>query len=483
MIRRKHSYGSSTDSDEDLGRTTIVTRRVASMGDEFDQELHQFLCFGLGPQNRDGEWREVVHGKSKKAKVYTQKQIDAFSETYRDYFHALTGHRLEKFQLTATTQKYVSMLEFARVRDRILATMLERRPKIWELGAGSGGDGIAFMMDLDPQEIVLCQRSVPDGVNHGDEYDQSVREYNVMCENIKDFVHTVKLDARIDIEGGRPEDSQRKRRTLVKCKHKLAENFIMSQTSKPEVDIVYLDPSWDDDHDSGGNTANGRELTPSELFARLERIIWAPIRTMGIKVGCYVIKTRWNWLEVQKYMDTIDSEFQAVYSVRTHPFRPDPTTPRPEGYGGIQGVYHYMILTHKEYKTVDVNNSQMYWDIVRDKVPVWIKKSTCVGVTRPVYSNHTPFPEMTESRPQNEGDYIMIKPHGKRRKGAERTKGAKTPQEQTSYHSQKFEPAVHGGDQQVQEDSDPSSEEDEYATPNPYGSLPTESRLAASRMV
>ena len=477
-MRRHYHSTSSSGSDEDIEGTPCSVSSLSKV-DDFDQDLHQFLCFGLGPRN-EGDWREVVHNRGKKARVYTQKEIDVFSENFRQYFHGLTGHRLNKFQLTLSTHKYVSMLEFARVRDRVLATMFERRPKIWELGAGSGADGIAFLMDLDPQELVLCQRSVPDGTHHGEEYDHSLQEYNIMCENIKDFVQTVKLDARIDIEGGVVEPSRKTRRILIKCKHKLAENFILSHADKPgtEVDIIYLDPSWDDDHDSGGNTMHGREMTPSELFARLEKIIWAPIRNMGIKVGCYVIKTRWNWLKVQQYMDTIDSEFQAMYSIRTHPFRPNPTQPRPEGYGGVQGVYHYMILTHKEYKTIDVNNSQMYWDIVRDKVPVWIKKSTCVGVTRPEYSNHIPFPEVTETKPSNEKDYFMIQPVGRRKKDAERTKGAKTPQEQTSYHSQKFEPATRDGGRM--EESGSSEEEDEpnpYATPNPYDMLPTDSRL------
>ena len=479
-MRRHYHSSSSSGSDEDSVSTAVMPYRAASVGcdDEFDQELHQFLCFGLGPRNQD-DWREVVHAKGKKARVYTQAEIDVFSENYRQYFHALTGHRLDKFQLTISTHKYVSMLEFARARDRVLATMLERRPKVWELGAGSGADALAFLMDLDPEEIVLCQRSVRDGVHHGDEYDHSKREYDIMCENIKDFVQTVKLDARIDIEGGAVDS--RRRRVLIKCKHKLAEDFILSHADKPgtEVDIIYLDPSWDDDHDSGGNTMHGREMTPSELFARLERIIWGPIKKMGIKVGCYVIKTRWNWLKVQQYMDTIDSEFQAMYSIRTHPFRPNPTQPRPEGYGGVQGVYHYMVLTHKEYKTIDVNNSQMYWDIVRDKVPVWIKRSTCVGVTRPVYSDHMSFPEMTETRPANEAGYFMIQPVGKRKRGAERTRGAKTPQEQFSYRSQKFEPAVRDGGRE--EASGSSGEDDDndsrFVSPNPFDRLPTESRL------
>jgi len=478
-MRRHDKPKGCSDSDDDSDGMAIIPYSAAStmQNDGFDPVLHQLLCFGLGPHEDGEEWQDVVRGKTKKTKVYSQKQVDEFSKVYRDYFYATTGVRLNKFKLTVSTQKYVSMLEFARVRDRVLTTMLERRPKIWELGAGSGADSVAFLLDMDPEEIVMCQRSVPDEVHHGEEYDNSWREYQIMCDNIKDFAQAVKLDAKIDVEGESSGSGKGKRRTLIKCKHKLAENFILSHADKPgtEVDIVYLDPSWDDDHDTGGNTVKGRELTPRELFTRLERIIWAPIRNMGIKVGCYVIKTRWNWQKVQGYMDTIDSEFQAMYSIRTHPYRPDPKKLRPEGYGSVQGVYHYMILTHKEYKTIDVNNSQMYWDIVRNKVPVWVKKSTCVGLVRPAYSSHTAFPEMTETKPANEADYFMVNPTGKRKKGAEKIQGAKTPQEQTSYHSQKFEPAGGGAREQEGDGSGSSSEEeddDRYKSSNPWGVLP-----------
>lgn len=406
--------------------------------------------------------------------MYTDAQIDRFSSIYRDYFLGLTGFKLQNFRLTRSTHKYVSMLEFARGRDRILTTMFERRPKIWDLHAGSGGDSLAFLLDLDPRELVMCQRSVPDGESHGPRYDHSLLEYRIMCDNMKDFLQATKIDARLDIEGAPdalpPPNHGAMRHVHVKCKHKLAQDFILSQAPHSEVDIVYLDPSWDDDHDTGGDSSRGREMTPEQLFQQLRRLIWYPIATKSIKVGCYVIKTRWNWLKIQQYMESMNSEFTAMYSVRTQPFRPSLSEYRPEKYGGVRGVYHYMILTHRQYKTVELVNSQMYWDIVRNSVPVWVKKSTCVGIIKPLYSTHTQFPEYTETQPDDQHGYIKIGTHGG--KYREKALGPQDPGEKTSYDSQKFEPAAQPREIPAQDYE--NSDDEPFESYNPYSVLPSD---------
>lgn len=469
---RRYHCDTSSDSDGD-----------GMVEGEFDQTKHELLCFGLGPKKFDpvdpDGFKTVRNAGVKPARTYTDRDIKLFSTIYRNYFLGLTGIQLRKFQLTQSTHKYVSMLEFARGRDRVLATLFERRPIIWDLHAGSGADSIAFLLDLDPREVVMCQRSVQDGSTDADGMKASLHDYQVMCNNMKDFLSAVPgINARLDIEG-EPDavpGGAGTRRVHVKCKHKLAESFIMSSAGK-EVDIVHLDPSWDDDRDSGGGATRGAEMTPAELFHQLERLIWGPIKRMNIKVGCYVIKTRWNWLKVQQYMEAVNSEFTAMYSVRTQPFRPNVEKMRPEEHGGVRGVYHYMILTHKEYKTIELENSQMYWDIVRNSVPVWVKKSTCVGLIKPLYSNHAQFPDYTESAPRNPGEYIKIEPQGKHR-GA-KIKGPAKPGEHTSYDSQKFEPAVQPSEE-PRADFDTDEEEDSsYATPNPYRMLPQEARLKA----
>jgi hypothetical protein len=186
----------------------------------------------------------------------------------------------------------------------------------------------------------------------------------------------------------------------------------------------------------------------------------------NIKVGCYVIKTRWNWLKIQSYMEAVNSDFIAKFSVRTHPFRPDVSGLRPDEYGGVRGVYHYMILTHKEYKTIELENSQMYWDIVRNNVPVWVKKSTCVGIIKPLYSDHAKFPVYTETQPGNAKGYFKINAHGKRRQ--EKAEGPREPGEHASYDSQRFEPA----DQPTIAPAQDYEEDQPYASYNPYNDLP-----------
>jgi hypothetical protein len=470
---RRHHPDTSSDSDED--RYAIVPYQRAD--DEFDPAMHARLCFGLGPREKDDGFQMVRNQGIKPVRTYNDEEIKRFSEIYRDYFRGLTGIQLQTFRLTQATHKYVSMLEFARGRDRILSTLFERRPKIWDLHAGSGADSFAFLMDLDPVEVVMCQRSVPDDERHDTEDKRaSEREYKIMCDNMKDFLKATKLDVRLDIDGDAnalPE-GPKQRHIHVKCKHMLAENFIMSSRGK-EVDIVYLDPSWDDDRDSGGKAKRGAEMTPAELFRQLDRLIWQPIKLMNIKVGCYVIKTRWNWLKIQNYINEVNSEFVARFSVRTHPFRPDVSDLQPDEYGGVRGVYHYMILTHKEYKTIELENSQMYWDIVRNNVPVWVKKSTCVGIIKPLYSNHTQFPVYTETQPGNTGAYFKINAHGKPRQ--DKAVGPVNPEEHASYDSQRYEPANQPTMAPVQDyEPDQSYEPDQpYSSYNRYKVLPEES--------
>lgn len=476
----RHNYNIGSDSDSD---TLPEDPKRCKTEPAFDQAMHDFLCFGLGPRYGPVHPQYVIpspewHRETPPKHKYKDQDIERFTSIYKDYFLGLTGIKLTNFKLTQSTHKYVSMLEFARGRDRILATLFERRPIVWDLHAGSGADSFAFIMDLDPQEVVMCQRSVPHGERRDtEEMRASEREYQIMCDNVKDFLKATKLDVRLDIEGDHnalPEGPER-RHMHIKCKHKLAENFIMSSPGK-EVDIVYLDPSWDDDRDSGGKATRGVEMTPAELFHQLDRLIWQPIKNMNIKVGCYVIKTRWNWLRIQNYMDEVNSEFVAKFSVRTHPFRPDVSDLRPDEYGGVRGVYHYMILTHKEYKTIELENSQMYWDIVRNNVPVWVKKSTCVGIIKPLYSDHAKFPVYTETEPSNAKGYIKINAHGRPRK--EKAAGPVHPKEHASYDSQKFEPA----DQPTEEPVQDYEEEQPYASYNPYSVLPphTEARLKAT---
>jgi hypothetical protein len=436
-LRYQRAYSSSSDSEEGLDSLRIAPYSPGS--NTFDTEMHAMLCGRKSRKKAGADGFQEVERQSKPGKGhsshmqilrkggYDPEMVERFTRIYNDCFYAMTGRKLDNFRLTASTHKYVSMLEFARGRDRVLATMFERRPVVWDLMAGSGSDALSFLLNLDPAELVACQRSVSDGETNQTKKDESFQEYQVMCENIKSFLraygqvdaHYVEEDSPMagELGAGFQEEPTGHKRTVVKCKHKLAETYIMSVPDNTEVDIVYLDPSWDDAHDVGGTDTSQYELQPSELFQRLEDIIWGPIRRKKIKVGCYVIKTRWNWLKVQTYMQKVNTDFIAEYSVRAQPFRPH--AGRPGKFGERQGVYHYMILTHKQYKTISLNNSQLYWDIVYNNQPVWVEYSSVVGIQFPEYSTYSYAPSISETDPHDERRYFKIEPvpplHGKQR--------------------------------------------------------------------
>jgi hypothetical protein len=113
---------------------------------------------------------------------------------------------------------------------------------------------------------------------------------------------------------------------------------------------------------------------------------------------------------------------------------------RKDQFQGSKGVYYYMVLTHRQYKTIDFQPSQMYWDIVRNGTPVWVKKDTMVKVLRPNYSNHVAFPVFTETDPRDT-DYVQIIPHSRMGRNAVKATGPPVPQERTTYDPRKFDPA------------------------------------------
>jgi hypothetical protein len=443
-MRRYHHGDESSSSDSDMGTTRIV-RHV-----EFDEGLHAFLCgkSAVGPDHFLGvrvtpvdprvtpvdpdAWHTVPrrsnkghHGQNKNDKIRVKGEqsaewVEKLSKFFRDYFYGLYGRQIPQFQLTQSSHKYVSMLPSARSRDRVLATLFQRRPVIWDLMAGSGADVIAFLLNLDPYEIVACQRSTVPDDQSSEQYQESLKEFFVMQDNIMSVANAfpelnvkIRSDERRNLaapmlSAGATRDGVRY--TIpVKCKHKHAQTFIGSVARGTEVDLVYLDPSWDDDY-ATERTIGMREyeLSPEELFKRLQKIIWGPIEERGIKVGCYVIKTRWDWLKVQSYLPSINSKFIATYSIKAQQLSQHPGKPGP--YGQQKGIFHYMILVHRDYQTITAETDQMYWDIVRNGQPIWVKKDTFAKVIKPVYSDYLHLPEFKEKEPVNGSEYIYIMP-------------------------------------------------------------------------
>jgi hypothetical protein len=364
-----------------------------------------------------------------------ERDIDRASQTFRQMFYAYTGRKIMDFKLTKETQRYVSMLTSARSRDRYLVNLLSQPPVIWDLSAGSGADVIFFCENTGAKLIVACQRSVPEEYQSlRPEYEASLQLYKVMVNNIKCYLNArPELNGFLTDEGlgHRPENAQ----IEIRCKHILAENFILSQKLGTEVDIVYLDPSWDNEHDSLENSRE-YELSPKELFDRLEKIIWGPMRAREIKVGIYVIKTRWDWRDVQEFV-SIKDEFIAFYSIEAIQFRDEAKIHKSGPYHSAKGLFRYMILTHKNYQTIHERNNQMYWDIVRNGTPVWVKKDSLLDIHQPRYTEAFPVPVWTDKQPADVSDYIHVVPP-KASKHHQIIHASKAPERQSTYDPDKF---------------------------------------------
>jgi hypothetical protein len=379
--------------------------------DVFDQDLHHRLCsitsLEAGEEEENNEGWNVVGPAKKGAKGkilwkpdQPEEWVQRTADAYMTYFYALTGKRLE-FKLTASTQKYMSMLECARDRNLALSTYFTSRPIIWDLMAGSGADAISFLFDLDPLIVVLCQRAMPEERATNPEYEDSKGAYDIMVKNVKNF-----LNLYPEITKG----GEHRIPTSIRFKHLHAQTYIMSVPDGTEVDCVYLDPSWHKED----VVAHKYEQTPAELFTYLDHLIWTPIARKNIKVGCYVLKTRWNWLEVQKYLTELDSKFIATYSIEAKQLRVE--LGARGDYGQVQGLFHYMVLIHRDYKTIPARNSQMYWDIVRNGERVWVRKDSVVAPNRPRYSSQPRFSVFTEKNPHDESYFEVTPPKALKQK-------------------------------------------------------------------
>lgn len=354
------------------------------------------------PPKKSGVKKNPGNRLIPKREDYRIEDVERFTTIFKNVHYGMTGRKLKGFKLTPATHKYVTMMVHGRKRDQILATLFDSRPTCWDLYSGSGADAISFMEDLNPQEVVCCNKSVPEGVTYGPAFEQSEKEFEVLKNNINSF-----WEAYPELRGDPANNWLRKdgqTQTKVKLKHMHAHTYIRSCAEGTEVDMIYLDPSWDDEL----KDERKFEMQPKELFDNLEENIWGPIREKKIKVGVYVIKTRWNWLRVQEYLPKVNSEYLAMYSVRAQPFR----TKLDEfgKFGEVKGLYHFMILVHRQYKTVNAPNGQLYWDIVRNGIPVWVKRDTVIKIHKPEYSNQLSTPEFTETDPHNEAEYFKVEP-------------------------------------------------------------------------
>jgi len=306
---------------------------------------------------------------------YSATQVRIFQEKYNRYFYALTGKHID-FKITPSSQRYLSMLEACRIRDKVIMTLFEERPIVWDLMGGSGSDSIAFLFDLNPQKLIIVETA-----NGGDSADSQREEFNILEHNMRNFKDKF------------PE--------LQSIPHFCLKTECKTFITSPEfekyrdsrVHLVYLDPSWDYDDE----VPNSRfELTPGKLFKNLERTVWTPMRNANIKVDCYILKTRWSWSKVSQYLEGLSSDYHAVYSIKAQPFR-DHIDPSQVGeFGDVKGVYHYMVLVHSDYKELVAQRSEWYMDLIRKGKRVYVDKRTVARPFQPRYTDNLVFPRTYE---------------------------------------------------------------------------------------
>lgn len=366
------------------------------------------------------EWREYPHNgapRIRKRQLVTEETAKLLSEKYNAYFYALTGKQLD-FVITPTAQPYLSMLEACRHRDQILQTLFEKRPKIWELMGGSGGDAIAFMLDLDPEELVIVEYGIGD-------QGEKTREKKALVHNIHSF-----CECFDEYRGAFDPEDPGKVGNRVRVEYMTAKNFIekanpvnrTTRTRAPmHINMVYLDPSWDkafyqaiegedrakyestdrvkeleEEHNEtyNPNEVEEYESKPEDLFHYLEEQVWEPMKRNNITVDVYVLKTRWEWSSVSRQLEKVNSDYYVPYSIQAIPFQEHINRQQPGLYGEIKGQFHWIVMVHKKYRSIKDERHEWYMDLIRRGQKIYVDGSSVVKPFHPRYADHLLFPKV-----------------------------------------------------------------------------------------
>jgi hypothetical protein len=429
-LRCRGGYDNELSSDDGNTPSGFVKVPVPAKAGKNPQPMVSAGKKGYWRYGPDGfkERRYVNPGGAPIIRKFTpvsEEKATEFSQKYNCYFKALTGKDLD-FIITPTSQPYLSMLEPCRHRDRILMTMFEKRPVIWDLMGGSGSDTIAFMLDLDPESVVIVEQGM------GSTEEKS-RESKALDHNIQSFCRCFE-DFRDALTPSAPglDDAR------IRIKHMTAKKFIQQANHNPidpktdkraplRVNMAYLDPSWDKAYDPDEIPAEGYdpsqgefEISPSQLFGYLDRHVWQPMKQNNIEVDVYVMKTRWEWSRVSAELEALNSDYIAVYSIQAIPFAFHLEKDVHSKYGEMKGQFHYMVLMHKKYRNIPDERSKWYMDLIRRGKKVYVDERTIVHPFKPRYADHLRFPTVYSSPHDHcfevtPPDYDQNQPTGNRR--------------------------------------------------------------------
>lgn len=378
---------SSSDNDGGGGMSSVYPLPIAPQNQLAARKKHYTIKHPDGfeqrmPYNTNGT--PII----RKHTLISEQQARMFSEKYNAYFYGLTGKRIS-FIITPTAQPYISMLEMCRHRDQILMTLFDKRPVVWDLMGGSGGDSFGFLLDLDVERLIIVEKGT--GTKEEISRESKALEHNIQafCSCFEEYANALR-PSREGLNDAR-----------VQIHHTTAKDFIEQANPSKEpmsIDMAFLDPSWDkaydaDEQPQGGQQPNDEyEISPTELFGYLDRHIWQPLRRNRITVDIFVIKTRWEWSRVQQELERINSEYMALYSIQCIQFAEYLDTTKVGKYGEIRGQYHYMILKHKHYQVKQDNRSKWYFDLTRKGKRIYVDERTTVKPFKPRYADHLRYP-------------------------------------------------------------------------------------------
>lgn len=439
---------SSDDLDLALSRAALDYHRGCSSPDEETPAATLAVKQYHWVTHPDGFREKRYHHshagpRIRKNELVSEEQAKVFSQKYNQYFYALTGKHID-FRITPTSQPYVSMLEHCRRRDRVLMTLFESRPRIWELMGGSGADSLAFMLDLDPESVTIVEYGVGDQGEKGEEKKALIHNVNSFCQCFEEY-----RDAFDPANPGNPAKR-------VRVEYMIARDFIRKanpinpatgKRDRLSVNMVYLDPSWDkafyqmiewegvhrgenpdpaaaeEEREYKPNEVEEYESTPDDLFHYLQSQIWGPLKECNIEVDCFILKTRWEWSRVSDMLEKINSEYYTPYSIQAVQFQEHLAHVTAGKFGEVKGQYYWMVLVHKKYRTIHENRNEWYMDLVRRGRKVYVDERTVVGPFKPRYTDQLAFPTVYPTPHEHcfevtPPDYGKARPESKTKPGS-----------------------------------------------------------------
>ena len=383
-----------------------------------------------GPWTLVGPKRKGIKIRHEISPVFCQYE----SELWNSYFKALTGIDIG-FKLTQHSFPYFSPLECRRNLDVVLQTLFSKRPIVLDLTCGSGSDSIAFLMNLDPEQL-FCVDSMSD------------EDFAVALENMQTYVDAFpEIYDRIKImKSGDSELIWQQRISM----HRLRASDFLRKFAKylktrpnwlnDEI-LGYFDPPWDARYLPGlsdeeyknivteyGERKNVEyEVSPKILFDYIQNHILKPMLETGIAFSVFCVKVRWEMTpdKMQQYLDLnpdVGQHFVVLYSVQALPFVKNANLGQKDGmpiivdkqngnrvprkgkaYGAVKGQFHWIVMKNTKYTHSADQRSWWYkkW-IEHDTTPIYVKKGSEVKPHTPLYESKLPYPTVISARAYGE---------------------------------------------------------------------------------